>query len=64
MNNNKELIIKDIKGQLMPIAKISESAQWKLLAVSGGHPISLFGEWNGIYFEPISIIDNSIITNL
>lgn len=32
---------------------------WRLLAVSGGHPVSLFGEWNGIQFVPLSVVDAS-----
>jgi hypothetical protein len=27
---------------------------WKLVALSGGHPINLFGEWDGYSFLPIS----------
>ena len=27
---------------------------WKLLALSGGHPISVFGEWTGNIFVPLS----------
>jgi len=27
---------------------------WKLLALSGGHPISIFGEWTGSIFVPLS----------
>ncbi len=29
---------------------------WKLLAISGGEPISCFGEYNGRIFQPISVI--------
>lgn len=29
-------------------------ASWELLAASGGHPITLFGEWNGRAFLPIT----------
>lgn len=29
---------------------------WKLLAISGGQPISCFGEYNGRIFQPISVI--------
>jgi hypothetical protein len=27
---------------------------WKLLALSGGYPITIFGEWNGRSLLPIS----------
>lgn len=32
------------------------TASWKLLALSGGHPISVFGEWNGNFFSPLTAI--------
>lgn len=35
---------------------VPENTGWRLLALSGGHPISLFGEWNGMEFRPLSVI--------
>ncbi|MBD2178298.1 SWIM zinc finger family protein [Pseudanabaena sp. FACHB-1998] len=29
---------------------------WTLLALSGGHPVTIFGEWNGNDFYPLSIL--------
>lgn len=29
---------------------------WPLLSVSGGHPIDVFGEWNGATFQPLSCL--------
>jgi hypothetical protein len=28
---------------------------WHLLALSGGHPVTLFGEWDGDQFLPMSV---------
>jgi hypothetical protein len=28
---------------------------WRLLALSAGHPIGLFGEWDGAAFKPLSV---------
>jgi len=28
---------------------------WEMLALSGGNPITLFGEWNGTYLLPLSV---------
>ena len=36
-----------------------ESARWRLLAVSGGRPISLFGLWNGDTLTPLAAGDGS-----
>jgi hypothetical protein len=37
---------------------------WYLLAVSGGYPITVFGEWNGRYFLPLSVWVNKKLTVL
>lgn len=33
----------------------TENYVWHLLALSGGHPITLFGEWDGRVFWPLSL---------
>jgi hypothetical protein len=35
----------------------SEGARWRLLAVSGGRPVSLFGLWNGTKLTPLAAGD-------
>lgn len=49
--NRMYLVDRDKK--MLPLVKTS-SAIWKLLAISSGHPIRVFGEWNGLYLTPIS----------
>lgn len=56
MNDKKELKIKDINNSIIPLSNVKEDIMWKILAISGGHPISLFGEWNGLHFEPLSLL--------
>jgi SWIM zinc finger len=39
---------------------------WQLLALSGGNPVTIFGEWNGISFLPLSVVTEnklSLFTN-
>ena len=39
-----------------------EKTNWQLMALSGGHPISIFGEWNGKSFKPLSVfVDGRLI---
>ena len=45
----------DIHHQCLPISP-RFPGNWRLLALSGGHPITLFGEWNGLHFLPLSAI--------
>lgn len=45
--------IYDPAGYWLPLAPNFNNG-WTLLALSGGHPIGLFGEWNGEYFTPLS----------
>lgn len=63
VNDKKELQIKDSNNILIPLSNIKEDVMWKILAISGGHSISLFGEWNGLHFEPLSILtENGIVS--
>jgi hypothetical protein len=48
-----EWSICDAVGRCLPISRGFHHG-WKLLALSGGHPIGLFGEWNGEHLLPLS----------
>jgi hypothetical protein len=37
----------------LPLRFANDNAPWQLLAQSGGHPITLFGEWDGRSFRPL-----------
>ena len=43
-----------IDGHLLPMLLRNERG-WQLLALSGGHPLMLFGEWNGETLTPLSV---------
>lgn len=43
--------------QVLPCAVLPEATQWTLLAISGGHPVDLIGEWDGQVFLPLSWLD-------
>jgi hypothetical protein len=38
----------------LPLRFIDSDAPWQLLALSGGQPMTLFGEWDGRAFRPLS----------
>lgn len=38
----------------LPLRFADENAGWQLLAESGGQPLTLFGEWDGQAFRPLS----------
>lgn len=59
MTPTKELQLRDFNNHVIPLHILEERTIWKILAISGGHPIHLFGEWNGLSFEPLSIIGPS-----
>lgn len=40
-------------GQMLP-AVIGSPDAWRLLAISGGHPVSVMGEWDGEGFQPLT----------
>lgn len=45
--------VRDTECRLLPYARGFEQ-HWRLEALSGGHPITLFGEWDGWSFDPLS----------
>lgn len=53
----EQLYLVDNQGCNIPTLALTEEALWKLLAMSGGQAVQLFGEWNGHTFVPISVID-------
>jgi hypothetical protein len=53
--NKDEWHIRDGEEKIAPLA-VSPMVGWQLMSVSGGRPISLFGEWDGERFEPLSIL--------
>lgn len=40
-------------GQSLPLT-LSDNEGWALLALSGGQPLSVMGEWNGETLRPLS----------
>jgi hypothetical protein len=46
-------LVRDVTGQALPLAG---KEHWKLLALSGGHPVTLAGEWDGHAVKPLSIV--------
>ncbi len=56
-SEREQLFLIDVQNNMIPLQPMAEEAQWKLLAMSGGSPLQLFGEWNGHTFIPISVID-------
>jgi hypothetical protein len=46
--------IRDRAANMLPISPRFERG-WTLLALSGGHPVTIFGEWNDNDFYPLSI---------
>ncbi|NJN15427.1 MAG: hypothetical protein HC822_03605 [Oscillochloris sp.] len=45
--------VQDADGRVMRLAP-HFSAGWRLLAIGGGQPFTLIGEWDGIYLMPLS----------
>jgi hypothetical protein len=47
-------VIRDAAGHWL-LLNVSEAKAWTLYSLSGGHPVSLAGEWDGEEFTPLSI---------
>lgn len=58
---NEQLLLLDQRHNWLS-THISADTLWKILAISGGHPIQLFGEWDGRIFTPLTVLaDERII---
>ncbi len=44
-------LLRDATGRAVPIASTAE-VRWRLLALSGGSPVDVAGEWDGFAFRP------------
>ncbi|MBV6440710.1 MAG: hypothetical protein DYG98_12615 [Haliscomenobacteraceae bacterium CHB4] len=52
---NGKFFLIDPDKKSLPL-KIGEIAGWQLLALSGGFPIGVFGEWDGMELKPLSAV--------
>ena len=48
-------IVRDATGDFLPIATAYEQS-WRVLSISGGHPVTLFGEWDGASLLPMGVV--------
>ena len=53
VRRGEQWFARDINDRLLSLRTNAIDA-WKLMALSGGHPITIFGEWNGRSILPIS----------
>jgi len=47
--------LRDAEGAVVPLAR-SFAQGWSLLALSGGRPLTVFGEWNGQTLHPLAVL--------
>ncbi len=62
--SNEDIFIRDEEGTMIPIANKSQEQTWSLVAISGGAPISLFGEWSGYDFTLLSYTNSEGVSLL
>ena len=55
VEKNGHFFLTDISGKILPLS-VSERTGWALVALSGGNPVSVFGEWDGRLFRPLSTV--------
>jgi SWIM zinc finger len=53
VRRGEQWFARDTNGRLLKL-RCEPIAGWKLLALSGGYPIAIFGEWNGRALLPLS----------
>ena len=55
LRRDERWLLRDAAGAVLPIAPACAGV-WELFAVSGGHPVTLFGEWDGVHILPLSLL--------
>ncbi|MEK7257736.1 MAG: hypothetical protein AAB316_23465, partial [Bacteroidota bacterium] len=53
--DENQFVLVDEARKILPL-HLEETAAWKLVAMSGGRPVSVFGQWNGERFYPLSAV--------
>jgi hypothetical protein len=56
-------LVRDEAGRAVPVAPRFRGG-WTLLAVSGGHPVWLSGEWSGGYLLPLAAAHGDTLVSL
>ncbi len=49
-----QFLLIDEQKKMVP-AKIADLAGWTLLSIGSGQPVTVFGEWDGAFFHPLSV---------
>lgn len=52
---SEKFYLVDTEGRQLPLFP-DDDLGWRLMALSGGRPISVFGVWNGECFQPLSAV--------
>jgi len=60
---DEQWLLIDEQQHQIPIAS-NFRWQWELLALSGGLPMDILGEWNGTYFFPLTVISDERVQGL
>jgi hypothetical protein len=47
-------LLRDSHNEALPLS-VRFSSQWELFALSGGHPVTVFGQWDGFSFLPLAV---------
>ena len=67
IQRNGRWFVRDVQGELLPVhARFTHpehNLAWSFLALSGGRPVTLFGEWDGQAFLPLSVYTPGDSTN-
>ena len=62
IKQNDNWFLRDEDKRLLPL-KSRLNKNWQLLALSGGYPMDIFGEWDGELFLPLSVwVENRFVS--
>ncbi|MCQ4121338.1 SWIM zinc finger family protein [Rhodococcus tibetensis] len=56
-------LLVDAEGRALPVTG-DERTLWTLLGISGGHPVTVCGDWNSEALTPVSVFDRGVVHSL
>ncbi|WP_245959750.1 SWIM zinc finger family protein [Prauserella flavalba] len=61
-SDGERTVLVDREGHALPVAEGTDV--WPLLALSGGHPVDLFGEWIDEHVHPCSVVSDGRLVSV
>jgi hypothetical protein len=63
VKNGQQIYLQDEEGKAIPLS-VEHHSSWSLLALSMEQSLMIFGLWDGLFFNPVSVLGNNRVIPL